>query len=86
MHADQVGQHLTYVQILSLETASLSHNSNRHAVQYKRPLATLVTMGAFHWSIIYTALNCFKKRLDKLYSSDSDPDVDYDLRAEIQVS
>jgi len=31
---------ISYVQILSYEKAPLSHNSNRHAVEYKRPVAT----------------------------------------------
>jgi len=36
---------LTYVPILSYKKASLSHNSNRHTVQYKRPVATWPPMG-----------------------------------------
>ena len=35
---------LTYVPILSYENGILSHNSNRHAVQYKRPVATWAPM------------------------------------------
>ena len=35
---------LTYVPILSYENGILSHNSNRHAVQYKRPAATSAPM------------------------------------------
>ena len=31
---------LTYVPLLSYKTSSVSHNSIRHAVQYKRPVAT----------------------------------------------
>jgi len=39
--------YISYVQILSYEKASLSHNSNRHAVQYKRPVNLATNMSRF---------------------------------------
>jgi len=42
---------LTYVPILSYKTASISHNSNWHAVQYKRPVATWPSLGVV--SLVY---------------------------------
>ena len=36
---------LTYVPILSYKMASISHNCNRHAVRYKRPVATWSPLG-----------------------------------------
>ena len=40
---------LTYFPILSYKNGEITHNSNRHAVQYKRPLATCDNI--VHWSI-----------------------------------
>ena len=43
---------------LAIKTASLSHNSNRHAVQYKRPVATWSSMGVvslvYYYGLPYT--------------------------------
>jgi len=44
---------LTYVQILSIKTVSLSHNSNRHAIQYKRPVATWPPVGVVLHSVCF---------------------------------
>ena len=46
---------LTYVPTLSYKTASISHNSNRHAVQYKRLVATWPPLGVV--SLVY-CLHC----------------------------
>ena len=48
---------LTDVPILNYKMASISHNSNRHAVQYKRPVATWPPLEVV--SLVY-CLHCAK--------------------------